>query len=426
MGGGAIGVAGDFDWVCGWGIDTGRSVCQYANRGRISPCRSRDIVVGGVFDGVVYLCGGAVADGGGFVGTAICVGAVVFVDIVATVGRWDSVVLVSQGVDNSVNSSIGEDVKMCFQKSISIVFIVGGLLSLTCLIATAQTADHKYHKEVFLRMPVWGVNEDNGIPQGPVGIGIDNNDNFCIYGVGLSIYNSEGKKIHEYIYKDEGGRHLAVMDFCFDNEGSIYLLHNSSGEGGIYKSDSEGRIVGVMGKGPRSDEWQWRLPFLRSQIACLSGQDLFLFEGWQFFPFKFVDGTTPYWTTIKEGLPFPNGTRVSGIYVNDDSLGLNIYNKGESKSALYLAAKDNKRYCYIYSIDPEYEYYYTYWFDPVTDKFSDEICKYKGLEFLFSTGELPPPATEGGAKRAMVDRKGTIYYYGATSEEILILRWVLE
>jgi hypothetical protein len=311
----------------------------------------------------------------------------------------------------------------------TILFLaVFSLLVLMCTVTTLQAVEHRYHKEVFLRFPGRGVTSEGGFTVGPAGIGIDNDDNLCIYEGGrLSTYNGEGKKIHENMYKDDMGRRLGVQDFCFDQDGYIYMSKDISAKVEVYKSDPEGRIVGVMENDPHVIPSIRRFPFVRTNIGYFPELGLFLYNSWERIPITFVDGMVPDLIMndkIQNGIIFPNGKRISVVYVNRDSFGLNI--EYENKSTVYLEQKIEQYYLsYVYSLDSEYEYYYAVR-EVATDKYACEICKYKGLELLFSTGDLPPNDTETDGKTVVVDRKGTIYYYGATSEEILILQWVLQ
>jgi hypothetical protein len=112
-------------------------------------------------------------------------------------------------------------------------------LAILRVVTPMQVNAEEYTREVFLHLPGAFV-DPLGITYGPTGIGMDFNNYLCIFfSSTLTFYNDEGDTISQ-LQLQYG------HDFCFDEEGDIYVSKNNSGEISIRKYNSSGDLLGEM------------------------------------------------------------------------------------------------------------------------------------------------------------------------------------
>lgn len=304
------------------------------------------------------------------------------------------------------------------------------ILSACCLwlflgmIATNGVIAQEYHREVFLRLPGARVVEQ-GFLHGPTGIGIDFDDNLCIFfSKILTFYNDEGDTIRQL--QLEYGH-----DFCFDEYGNIYVSKNNGGEVTIHKYDPNGNSLGTMTNGTESSRSRSMNKFLGRYINYIPGVGLFLHsKNWEFIPIEFVVELDPDMTTKDKrqvGWIVGKGKLVTGDRntLRDGYIDVSIIQDdmpNESLSFSHIMGVE-----VIYSLDTEHQYYHVYMKNPNGRSLQRFIYKYRGDNLLFITEELTPNRIDyKRGKKIVVDSKGTIYYYYGDQEEIQIIRWVLK
>ncbi len=290
----------------------------------------------------------------------------------------------------------------------------------------------KYHKEVFLEIPV-KIAPEGGFILGPQSIGVDFEDHLCILkGPTLYFYNDEGEIIREFTYKDPGrlGRSYGFQDFCFDEAGNIYFVKNMNGEIFIHKSNPEGQIVGKMENDPRLQNSQPDgIHYRGKKIGFFPESGLFLFHVWNQIPITFVDEKIPDLITddkIEERLHLAGGKYMFFEYINMAHRKIEVQMDDGGIKTLHIQSEENANVYpkNVYSYDESYQYYIMVK-DVAPNRYTREIRKFNGAEFVYSTGEIPPNHTTYSGKKAVIDSRGTIYYYAGCDDEIQIFRWQL-
>jgi hypothetical protein len=295
-------------------------------------------------------------------------------------------------------------------------------LAILTVVATTQVEAEEYTQEIFLRLP-GAYMDERGITFGPTGIGVDFDNNLCIFfNRTLTFYDSAGDTIRQ-LQLQPGD------DFCLDEEGNIYVSQNTSGEIMIRKYNGNGDLLSEMYNYKVLRPDPPREYFYGRYINYFPEVGLYLHFKWPSILFEFEDGefpdaflqsdvTSEYLFGREKYLSTEDGLSATrDIWVHDDD---------KVVRTLHLSGHRNISAEPIYSLDSAHQYYLVYTFvDQYSNEMTDSLQKYDGDELLFSTGELPPNEIEySRGKQFVVDSRGIIYYYCGDENEILIIRWI--
>lgn len=327
---------------------------------------------------------------------------------------------------------------MKLAKRIVFLLPVFSLWAFLGLLVTSVAIAQEYQKEIFLKLP-GGVYMDN-LLNGPQCIGIDFNDNFYILNDGvLTQYNDEGEEVRKLTYTNPSrlNKPYYFDGFCFDKENNIYFYLNNSSHVIVYKSDPDGQnleeyklYVTVIGSG-KQYPIDKPYPLLANGIIYFTRPGLSLIDGWYSYPINFVDNTLIK-TEINEinmfDLPLASGKRLSYKCLDKKCKEgiITIQMGDETQSTISLTSDIYINCQYVYSLDPNFEYYLITEQTSEEPSFNREIRKFNGDKVIFTTGTLPINRIERTKTRAVVDSCGTIYYYAGDDKEIQIIRWVLK
>ena len=300
----------------------------------------------------------------------------------------------------------------------------GGCTLLVCLVLGAQGLCQQYQKEVFLRLPVFTVEE--GMLWVPQSIGVDFDDHFCILQGGvLAFYDQKGDTLH--VLTVEPGD-----DFCFDEQDNIYIYSNGSGEVEIHKYDKDGKLLGTMTNSMDTVVSQPPMGrFLGQCISYLSGVGLFLSDGhWVQIPVDFIDGCVPDMTSGDRRVDhiFTASNRyVKGTRESRTAMVMSLYEEGTPTKEVRFEGWGLVGVEIVYSLDTEHQYYF--WFTDCSGckDYQRHIAKYRGDEPIFATDILAPSMIDYlRGKDTVVDSKGIIYYYWGDEHGIEIIRWSVQ
>lgn len=256
-------------------------------------------------------------------------------------------------------------------------------------------------------------------------IGLDADERPCLLQKDtLYTLDGEGGIIPKFIFSD---RKPYGHDFCFDDSGYVYLMSGSSGQVRIRKYNRDGQYIGNMKNGRDSYipimRENRRSLFLAKSIAYLPETGLFIYDlSENCVMIEYTEDTMPLLThpnNVIHRMPLAGGREIHFRKINDS-----IREAVLTDHAGYETTTEyhDEYYQYIYSLDPDCEYYY------VTNKENHDhriIRKVRNGTVVFETEELPFPGFMYTAKCIIVDSKGTIYYY-AGGPEINIYRWTMK
>ena len=173
-----------------------------------------------------------------------------------------------------------------------------------------------------------------------------------------------------------------------------------------------------------------RIHYKGKKIGYFPESGLFLFNIWKHVPIEFVSERIPDLIMddkIVEGLPLVGSKYLSFEYIEKGHRKIEIRMDDGGIKILHVKREEHRNVFprFIYSYDGGYEYYIIVK-DIAPKKYFREICKFNGDELVYSTGEIPPNYTTYCGKLAVVDSKGTIYYYAGDENGIQIFRWKLQ
>ena len=296
------------------------------------------------------------------------------------------------------------------------------LLAMLTVVGAKQVVAEEYIQEVFLQLP--GAYADPlGTTYGPTGIGIDFNDNLCVFfSRTLTFYDSAGDTVRQL--QLEYGH-----DFCFDEEGNIYVSKNNSGEISIRKYNSSGDPLGEMYNYKILPPAPAREYFSGRYINYIPGVGLYLHFNWPHILFQFSASQFPdafLQSEVEPGYIFGRDKYLLTDDGSQDEIDITVHNASGPEEVLHLEGYRCVWAIPIYSLDTDHQYYSIYSFvEGEPNELENTLQKLDGDELLFSTSDFPPNRIEYSlGKKFVVDSRGIIYYYCGDENEIQIIRWI--